>query len=443
MTNSQFRLIPLVAAGRAGLQSGKVAHFREDFTTDFTDNTDGRVVSPRRPDASARRPHLESVKSVKSVVRFLWLRLCCAGPFAPFGGLSSSRHPQLPGKPRQGMFRARGMAAAVFALWLGVAAARGQNNPGLPAGVELRTYTGWANCVFLNASELPVQAVIVPAAGGRIVHFSLNGTNILLENSASQGAILGARNEDLFLGGFQCDAGAGGRDLPDHWQLTEGPQRWLADASFSARVFSAPDARLGVALEKEFVLAGDTGELGLLQRLRNVSDQTVKYYLSDRTICKGGGFVLLPLNRKSRFQAGWALAREAGGKQFYDGVRPASPSVRVLGGVLVAETGGDATRLGADSDGRWIAYARGRLLFVKYYFYAPWGDYPDGGNSVEVYFDRRATELNPLSPEISLPPGDSLIFPEKWVLLPLDREVTTAEEARRLVPKIPPPPFGH
>jgi hypothetical protein len=62
---------------------------------------------------------------------------------------------------------------------------------------------------------------------------------------------------------------------------------------------------------------------------------------------------------------------------------------------------------------------------------------------VEVYFDRRATELNPLSPEISLDPGDSLIFPEKWVLIPLDKEVTTAEEARKLVPKIPPTPFGH
>ena len=90
----------------------------------------------------------------------------------------------------------------------------------------------------------------------------------------------------------------------------------------------------------------------------------------------------------------------------------------MLGGVLVAQTGGDATRLGADSDGQWIAYARGRLLFVKYYLYSPGGHYPGGGNSVEVYFDRRVTELNPLSPETSLAPGESLIFPEKWVLHP-------------------------
>jgi hypothetical protein len=311
----------------------------------------------------------------------------------------------------------------------------------LPPGVELRDYTGWVNCLFLNASEKPVQAVIVPAVGGRIVHYSLNGTNILLENSGSQGAILGARNEDLFLGGYQCDAAAGEQDLPAHWQLTEGPQRWQADANFSAKIFSAPEATLGVALDKEFVLAGDTGELGLVQRLRNVSAKSVKYCLADRTICKGGGFVLLPLNKKSRFKAGWAQIREAGGKKYYDGDHPGAYAVTVLGGLLVAETGGDATRLGADSDGQWIAYARGRLLFVKYYLYSPGAAYGGGGNSVEIYFDRRATELNPFSPETTLAPGESFIFPEKWLLLPLEKEVTTADEARKLVLKIPPPPF--
>jgi hypothetical protein len=61
---------------------------------------------------------------------------------------------------------------------------------------------------------------------------------------------------------------------------------------------------------------------------------------------------------------------------------------------------------------------------------------------VEVYFDRRVTELNPFSPETPLASGGSFLFPEKWVLLPLDKEAATVEEARKLVSKIPPPPFG-
>jgi hypothetical protein len=326
-------------------------------------------------------------------------------------------------------------------LWLGLATGHSQTLRDLPPGVEMRDYTGWANCLFLNASEIPVQVVIVPEVGGRIVHYSLNTTNILLENSISQGALLGAKNEDLFLGGYQCDVSAGPRPLPDHWQLSEGRQRWQAGANFSAKVFSPPDPALGVELDKEFVLAGDTGELGLVQRLRNVSGKTVQYSLADRTSCKGGGFVLVPLNPKSRFKSRWSQARQTSGPIYYDGDHPASPFVSVIDNVLVARTGGDVTRLGADSDGQWIAYTRGRLLFVKYYLFSPGGDYSDGGNSVEVYFDRRVTELDPLSPETKLAPGESFIFPEKWLLLPLAREAATPEEARKLVLKIPPPPF--
>jgi hypothetical protein len=318
---------------------------------------------------------------------------------------------------------------------------QGQDADELPAGVEARTYTGWANCIYLNASETPVQVVVAPAVGGRIVHYSLNGQNILFENTANQGATLGANPADLWLGGYQCDAGPPSRHLPAHWQLCEGPQRWKSDALFSAKVFSAPDAALGVAIDKDFVLAGDTGELGLVQRLRNVSDKEVSYCLIDRTLCKGGGFVFFPLNKKSRFKAGWSQWRETGSKKFYDGDSPGFSQARVLEGVLVAQTGENATRFGADSDAQWIAYARGRLLFVKYFLYSPRGAYGDGGNSVEVYFDRQVTELDPLSPETKLAAGQSFIFPEKWALLPLDKEVTTMEEARKLVPTIPPPPF--
>src|SRR5271155_1106421 len=81
----------------------------------------------------------------------------------------------------------------------------------LPAGLELRDYTGWDQSIFINATETPVQAVIVPAVGGRLVHFSLDGENILFENAAAQGRTMGAGQEELWLGGYQCDVGPQGR----------------------------------------------------------------------------------------------------------------------------------------------------------------------------------------------------------------------------------------
>jgi hypothetical protein len=342
------------------------------------------------------------------------------------------------------MFWWRGARRVILAIGLScLYGAKAQTNHELPPGVELHEYTGWPNCLLLNASELAVQAVVVPAVGGRIVHYSLDGQNILLENSGSQGVILGVKNEDLFLGGYQCDIGPAESGLAPHWALTEAPQRWKSEANFSVNLLCSPDPGLGVALDKDFVIAGDTGELGIMQRLRNDSDKSVRYSLTDRTICKGGGFVLLPLNRHSRFKAGWALTHVVGGRAFRDGEHPDAYGVSVSGGVLVAQTGGDLTRLGADSDGQWIAYARGRVLFVKYFLYSPKGDYGAAGISVEVYFDRRSTELNPSSPSTTLRPGASFSFPEKWLLLPLDKEVSSADDARKLVLRIPPPPFGN
>ena len=59
MTISQFRLPTFVA------------HFREDFTTDFTDFTDGKE---EQEISKAESSNFLSVKSGKSVVPCLWLR---------------------------------------------------------------------------------------------------------------------------------------------------------------------------------------------------------------------------------------------------------------------------------------------------------------------------------------------------------------------------------
>lgn len=312
----------------------------------------------------------------------------------------------------------------------------------LPDGLEVHEYTGWKDSVFLHAADTSTQVVMVPAVGGRIVHFSLENENILFENPVSQGRTLGANLEDLWLGGYQCDIGPELRGIPPHPQLLQGPHSWLARGDFAIKETSPPDAVLGVTLEKEFVMAPDTGDLGVVQRLRNTSKREVSYCLWDRSLCKGGGFALAPINPRSKFKAGWAIKREKDGKSYYDGDHPDAFEAQAMEGVLVVQTSGPVTRLGLDSDAGWIAYTHGKLLFVKYYPCWPGARYSDGGNSVEIYFDQRATELAPISPEITLAPGHSLMFPEKWVLLQLSKEITTREDARLLVKRIPPSPFG-
>lgn len=312
-----------------------------------------------------------------------------------------------------------------------------------PAGVSVQTVNGWDGALVLRAPDVDTMAIVVPAIGGRIVHYSLRGENILWENTNTFGQTLATSPQGLQVGGYQLDIGPELREprIPRHDALWVGPHTGTIVRDYTVRVTSPPDAATGVQLEKEITLDPDTGELGITQRIRNLTvDREVSFCLWDRTLCNGSGFAFFPLSKPSRFRAGWSLRSTLGGGSRYDGDKPSHPNVKLLDGVLVARCEGERTKLGADSDAGWIAYARGRLLFVKYFPHYAGANYSDSGNSVEVYFDHRA-ELEPLSPEVKLKPGESWEFPELWRLVRLDRDVKTAEQARALVKSVAKSPF--
>jgi len=312
-----------------------------------------------------------------------------------------------------------------------------------PLGVTVQNVNGWDGTLVIRSPEADTMAIVVPAIGGRIVHYSLRGENILWENTNTFGQTLASSPQGLQVGGYQLDIGPELREprIPRHDALWVGQHTGSIVRDYTVRVTSPPDPVTGVQLEKEITLDPDTGELGITQRIRNLTvDREVSFCLWDRTMCNGGGFAFFPLAKPSRFRAGWSLKTMLGTTAPYDGDKPAHANVKLLDGVLVARCEGDRTKLGADSDAGWIAYARGRLLFVKYYPHYAGANYSDGGNSVELYFDHRA-ELEPLSPEVKLKPGESWEFPELWRLTRLDREVKTPEQARALVKSVTKSPF--
>jgi hypothetical protein len=307
------------------------------------------------------------------------------------------------------------------------------------SGVERTNYLGWNNSYILSGSA--VRAVVVPAAGGRIFNYSLNGQNVLFEGAASHALTSLDRNNPAPSVGYQCDIGPEIRPIPEHTGLWLGPYTAEPTEDFGVELKSSPDGKLGVQLEKEIMIDPESGDLGITQRMRNVSNGEISFCLWDRTLCQGGGFAFFPLKKKSQFSARWSIRRSSGGKYSYDGRKPESPNVKLMNGVLVAKCEGETTKIGADSEAGWIAYVRGRWLFIKYFPYSSKGLYTDGGNSVELYFDRQVAELEPLSPEVKVKKGETYDFPEKWTMIELDDRVGTFAEARALVQKIPPSPF--
>jgi hypothetical protein len=333
--------------------------------------------------------------------------------------------------------RAAGLAAALI-----LSSTLLQSAENIAAGVRQETYFNWPNSIFLDAPNPEVKALITPAVGGRILRYELFGQNILFENPRTLGQTLAGAGGWFLMGGSTTDLGPEARDLPSHLNLVLGPYQIKSTRDHGVVVTSETDPATGVRVEREILLDPETGDLGLTHRIINTSTHEITNCVWNRTLCRSGGFVLLPLARPSRFVAGWSIRHRVEEKYLYDGLRPASPSIKVLNGVLVAETkAGPPTKFGADSDAGWIAYVQGRLLFVQYFPYEIGGHYADAGNSVTAYWDETLTELEPMSPEFRLKPGESHTFPEKWSLILLPEEVTSFKQARAAVGKIPASPF--
>ena len=324
-----------------------------------------------------------------------------------------------------------------FVLALQLAGAASTPRPSV--GVRTETFLGWENSLVLSGGDC--RAMIVPGIGGRIAHYSLNGDNVIYQEPGSGGKTLATLPDGFQAGGYQCDLGPELRVVSDHKRLWLGPYAWQPAGVNGVALQSEPDSGVGVQMEKEIVLDPDTGELGLSQRMKNVSAAETSYCLWDRTLCKGGGFALLPLSKKSRFKDGWSIHSQAEGRYVSGSNKTTDPRLKAIDGVLIIEAKGPPLKVGTDSDAGWIAYTVGRLLFIKFFPGARKASYTDGGNTVEFYCDERLAELEPLSPEVKLPPGQTYSFPEKWGLSDLERTVLSAAEARALVKRLPRSPF--
>jgi hypothetical protein len=295
--------------------------------------------------------------------------------------------------------------------------------PRVPGVLKVEPFQGVDPAIHLIAPEAKVAAVAVPQNAGRIVSYALDGENILTG------------------GGYGLDLGPE-RTIPAHPAIWRGKHTW-ATLGDIATITSERDPAVGMRVGKNIMIDRATGALDLLQRMTNVSGAETAWCFWDRTLCKSGGYCVIPLNPKSRFPAKWVLGTRRGPVSWeYDGISPSHSNIKILDGMLVSKAQGPEQKVGADCSAGWIAYMRGKLLFVKYFPFVPGGNYIDNGISVAHYFNDNVAELEPLSPEARLKPEGEYTFPEHWTLTRLDRDVTTHEEARAVADRIPPSPFA-
>jgi hypothetical protein len=184
-----------------------------------------------------------------------------------------------------------------------------------------------------------------------------------------------------------------------------------------ARLSSHADPVTGAQIVREFELDPDTSRLRCTQIVTNTSASERVWFHWSRTLATGGGIVVVPLTRPSRFPNSYVMY----GLDTSIDYLPDDPNVKVRDGFLEIVGAPKHPKLCLDSHAGWLAYiATSSLLFVKRFATFPdrmYGDIVAPTVSVWYYRDLLC-ELEPIGPEERLGPGESASYTEEWWLVP-------------------------
>jgi hypothetical protein len=280
-------------------------------------------------------------------------------------------------------------------------------------GVEKVEYRGFKDCYRLFNGK--AEAIVVAESGGRVLAFQLEGKNVLYADPKLDGKSLATEK-----GWFNPDAGrldigpeTGG--VPPRLNMWLGQWKASITGDRELTLDSPKDEKIGVVQRRMFRLDATLPYLLIGQRIENVSNEVTRYCFWGRSLAPAGGICVLPLNPKSKFAKGWAMYP----LKDENLSNPQDPRVTAKDQHLLIRPGGKGSKFGTDSLDGWMAYFRDGLLFAKRYACSEDGKYTDGaGFSAEIWVQEEFIELEPLSPEAVLKPGETYTFTENWWIIP-------------------------
>jgi hypothetical protein len=279
-------------------------------------------------------------------------------------------------------------------------------------GTSRVDYFGYTQCVQLENET--TRVILCHQAGGRVLEYSLHGKNSLWLDAAQKGW-------ELRPNATAPDLGAGRFDIGPEMIVPRRPTLWLGAWTAeiigprTARLTSQEDPATGVQLVRDFKLDEKDSRLWCTQTIRNASSGTTTWCHWSRTLAVGGGIVVIPLTRPSRFPQGYVRYEPGSLINF----RPGDPNIRERDGFLEIVGAPKFPKLGMDSSAGWFAYLMpNNLLFVKRYPVYPERVYNEvAALTISIWYDRDVRcELEPIGPMEKLAPGASASFTEEWQL---------------------------
>jgi hypothetical protein len=275
-------------------------------------------------------------------------------------------------------------------------------------------FHGYSDCIRLeNAS---VRVTLGHQCGGRVLEYSCGGVNVLALDPSQAGWTPRSGAPAIDPWGGRFDIGPE-KMLPPHPVLWLGAWSAEVDEAGIVRMTSQVDPVTGAQIVREFELDADSSRLRCTQTITNTSSSDRVWFHWSRTLVTGGGIVVVPLTRPSRFPNGYVMY----GLDTSLDYQPDDPNIRVRDGLLEIVDTPRHPKLCMDSHAGWLAYlAESDMLFVKRFATFPDRMYGDiVAPTVSVwYYEHLLCELEPIGPEERLAPGKSASYAEEWWLVP-------------------------
>lgn len=276
-------------------------------------------------------------------------------------------------------------------------------------GVSRVDYFGYEDCIAIQNRS--VRVVLCHQAGGRVLEYSLNGTNVIYIDPQAEGAT-GTSGRGMTGGRF--DIGPE-QVIPRRNTLWSGEWQIEVTGPYAARMTSKYDDATGVQLTRDFQLAANTSELTVTQTIHNKSVSEKQWCHWSRTFAVGNGIVLIPLEGISKYPNSYVM---------YEGrdlihMRPKDDHIRIREGFLEITGAPKFPKLGMDTTAGWFTYlAPNDLMFTKHFKVDPNRVYNEvAGLTMSIWYpDRPMVELEPIGPREILAPGKSASFTETWTL---------------------------
>jgi hypothetical protein len=294
-------------------------------------------------------------------------------------------------------------------------------------------YTSYSNidsCIEL--SNKYVKVILDPATGGRVIEYSSNGNNVLFTRLTDNPGLDRSR---LYPDGGRFDIGpekiAPGRPL-----LWRGKWRAEIVEPGKVRLISHVDPAVGIRIIREYSLNKTSSQLKIMQTMINESRIPQRYCFWSRTLAKGGGICLIPLNPKSRYPNGFVITEN-------DSLLNYSPELpegtKIREGIFEIQQVQERPKFNFDSEEGWIAYlTKSNQIFIKKFNVYPEEIYGDVmASNISIWYSMdNVCEIEPMSPWVLLKPGEHYSFEEVWYLLNYDfpdKDDTQIEEIRKMI----------